>query len=54
MTRWLLRMARWAQRPPSEGRIKLVLAIIVICLAVFAVEWMGWWPDWATAQKMRH
>ena len=30
-----------------------VLAIIAACLAIFGIEWLGLWPDWATAEKMR-
>lgn len=53
MTRWLVRMSHWARNPPSEKRVILVLAIILVCLAIFGIEWLGLWPDWATAQKMR-
>ena len=42
---WLFRMARWAQNPPSAGRVKLVLAIIVACLALYAIEYYVGWPD---------
>jgi hypothetical protein len=53
MGRWLLRMSRWSRNPPSEKKIKFVLAIIVVALVIVGIEAMGWWPDWATAQKMR-
>lgn len=53
MTRWFLRMARWAHRPPSEKQVRMVLAIVLVCLVIAGIEWMGWWPDWATAQRMR-
>lgn len=43
--RWLFRMARWAQNPPSEKRVKFVFAIIGICLATFAVEYFFGWPE---------
>ena len=43
--RWLFRMARWAQNPPSEGRVKLVFGIIAVCLALFAVEYFVGWPE---------
>jgi len=50
---WLLRMARWARNPPSWGRVKLVVAVIVVCLALVAAErWIGW-PDWATVDRVR-
>lgn len=48
--RWLLRMAKWSHRPPSEKRVKLVLGIIVLCLALFAVERYIGWPDWMTVE----
>lgn len=42
---WLLRMRRWVQHPPSAARVKLVLAVVAICLALYAIErWIGW-PD---------
>lgn len=53
MGRWFLRMSRWARNPPSEQRFWLVLGIVAASLTIFAVEWMGWWPDWATAQRLR-
>lgn len=53
MNRWLLHMARWAHRPPSAKTVKLVLGIVALCLIVFGIEWLGLWPDWATAEKMR-
>lgn len=49
----LLRMAKWARHPPSEARVKMVLAIVAVCLSVFAVErWVGW-PDWMTVDAVR-
>ena len=44
--RWLFRMARWAQSPPSEKRVKFVFAIIAICLVIFGIEYFVGWPDW--------
>lgn len=41
--RWLLRMRLWAQRPKSETQVKILLGIVGICLALYAVErWIGW------------
>ena len=48
--RWLLRMARWAHRPPGEKRVKLVLGIVALCLVIFAVEYVFGWPDWMTVE----
>ena len=47
---WFLRMARWARRPPSEDRVKLVLIVVVLCLALAAVEHFFGWPDWMTTK----
>ncbi|SEK29013.1 hypothetical protein SAMN05421666_1968 [Roseovarius nanhaiticus] len=44
-SRWLLRMTRWAQNPPSAGRVKFVFAIIGICVALYAVERIWGWPE---------
>ncbi len=38
-------MARWAQTPPSARRVKFVLAIAVLCIALFAVEYYFGWPE---------
>lgn len=49
--RHLLRMARLARHPPSKKRLKMVILVIVICAALFAVErWIGW-PEALTAEK---
>lgn len=51
-TGWLLRMARWARRPPSEGRVLWVLIVVAICAALVAVEWlMGGWPEVLTPDR---
>lgn len=40
-----LRMAKWARHPPSAARVKLVLAVIALCLGLFAVERLFGWPE---------
>ncbi|MFO7921933.1 hypothetical protein DZD18_14410 [Rhodobacteraceae bacterium W635] len=45
---WLVRMRRWAQNPPSWRRVVLVVAVIVFCLALAALELVFGWPDWLT------
>lgn len=50
---WLLRAKRWVQNPPSWGRVKLVLAVIGLCLALVAVERLVGWPDWLTVDSLR-
>ena len=49
--KWLIRMAGWARNPPSPGRVKLVIGVIVLCLALYGVEQIWGWPDWLTPNK---
>tara|TARA_R110002049_G_scaffold23545_10_gene83727 strand:+ start:117384 stop:117557 length:174 start_codon:yes stop_codon:yes gene_type:complete len=49
---WLLRMSRWARNPPSLKRVLLVFGVIALALIIGGIEWMGWWPDWATAERI--
>ncbi len=48
---WLFRMKRWAQNPPSWRKVRFVLIIVLICLALFAVERIFGWPDWLTPDR---
>ncbi len=50
---WLLRAARWVRNPPSGGRVRLVLVVIVLVVLLGTIEWMGWVPDWATQERPR-
>ncbi|UOA31659.1 hypothetical protein DSM110093_01430 [Sulfitobacter sp. DSM 110093] len=50
--RWLLRMSQWARNPPSTKRVIVVFAIIAAALAIGLIEWLGYWPDWATAERI--
>ena len=50
---WFLRMARWARNPPSAGRVKLVLAVIVLCLLLVGYEQIFGWPEALTVDRMR-
>lgn len=50
---WLLRATQWVRNPPSPGRVKLVLAIVAIAIAIVAIEKLGFWPDWATLEGGR-
>jgi len=51
--RWLFRMKRWAQNPPSWARVKFVFAIIAICIALFAYEAFYGWPDALTPNRIK-
>ena len=44
--RQLLRMARWARRPPGEKQVRLVLAVIALALAIWGLERVFGTPDW--------
>ena len=50
--RWLLRMSNWARNPSSKKRVIVVFAIIAAALAIGLIEWLGYWPDWATAERI--
>jgi len=50
-TRWLLRMKRWADRPPSRGRVKFVFYIILACAMLYAYEYFYGWPEFLTVEK---
>lgn len=43
---WLIRMARWARRPPSLRHVIIVLVTLGICLALVGFEHLWGWPDW--------
>jgi hypothetical protein len=49
---WLFRMSRWARNPPSAKRVKLVFGIIALAFVIWGIEWLGYWPDWATAERI--
>lgn len=50
---WLLRMAKWARNPPSWGRVKLVVAVVSACLALYAIEAIFGWPEALTVERLR-
>ncbi len=50
---WLMRASRWARHPPSAGRVKLVLAVIAVAVAIVVLDKTGYWPDWARMDRMR-
>ncbi len=50
---WLLRAKRWAQNPPSPGRIKLVFAVIAVCAALWGYEQIFGWPEALTPNDLR-
>ncbi|MGR3486195.1 MAG: hypothetical protein ACU0BF_12680 [Paracoccaceae bacterium] len=49
---WLMRAAMWARRPPSWGRVVLVVGVIAACLALLGAERLGLTPDWMATERM--
>ena len=49
---WLFRMSRWARNPPSPTRVKLVFGVIALAALIWGIEWMGWWPEWASTERI--
>ena len=50
---WFLRAKRWAQNSPSMGRVKLVVAVVALCLLIVGAEWAGLVPDWISDRPAR-
>lgn len=48
---WLLRMSQWVRNPPSPRRVKLVVGVIAACVVIVLIEWLGFWPEWATIER---
>ena len=48
---WLLRASRWSRRPPSLGRVAVVLGVLALCLALAGIERAGLWPDALTPER---
>jgi hypothetical protein len=40
-------MSKWVRNPPSAGRLKLIAAVIAVCVAIVVLDHYGFWPDWA-------
>jgi hypothetical protein len=50
VARILVQAAQWLRHPPSRTHLRILVAVIVLALALVAVEtWFGW-PDWARVQ----
>lgn len=47
------RMSRWARKPPSEQRVKLVLAVIAIALMIWGAERIFGSPEWMKMEPLR-
>ncbi len=49
---WLLRMKQWARNPAPMWKVKLVAGVAVACLAIYGLQWAGYWPDALTLQRL--
>ena len=49
---WFVRMARWARNPPSWRTVKVVFAVVLACLALYAVDRIWGWPDMLTPDRV--
>ncbi|MCC0063965.1 MAG: hypothetical protein H6895_07745 [Defluviimonas sp.] len=43
--RHLVRMSRWARHPPPLWRVKLVFAVVALCLLIVGLDHFGLWPE---------
>lgn len=48
---WLMRMAKWARRPPSLRQVQIGAVVLALALAIWGLEALGLWPDWARIEK---
>lgn len=49
---WLLRATRWARNPPSAKRVKLVAAVVALCLAIWGLEQLFGFPAWLEPERL--
>ncbi|MET4127188.1 hypothetical protein [Roseovarius sp. MBR-6] len=50
---WLLRLARWARRPPGPRTVRLWLIVIGIALTIAGIEFFLGWPEALTLEPRR-
>ncbi|PKQ11908.1 MAG: hypothetical protein CVT70_11610 [Alphaproteobacteria bacterium HGW-Alphaproteobacteria-1] len=50
---WLLRLARWARRPPGPRTVRLWLIVIGIALSIAGIEYLFGWPEALTLEPRR-
>jgi hypothetical protein len=48
---WLVRAKRWARRPPSTRRIKLVFGVVLACLVLVGIEKFIGVPEWMQLER---
>ncbi|WP_146620164.1 hypothetical protein [Acuticoccus sediminis] len=47
-----LRMVMWVRRRPSRQFMIAAVAVIVLAAVLVTIEKLGWWPDWAHADRV--
>ena len=52
--RSIVRMAKWARRPPSLKMVIMVFSIVAIGLLIAGIEHYVGWPDTLTADPKGH
>ncbi len=50
---WLLRAKRWAENPPSAARVRLVLIVLALCLAIAGIDYFWDLPEWMIPNDTR-
>lgn len=48
---WLMRMARWARRPPSLRQVQIAGVVLLIAVSIWGLDKAGLWPDWARMER---
>lgn len=49
---WFLRMSRWARHPPSWRQVKLVVAVVAVCILIVVLERIFGWPEALTVNRV--
>ena len=47
----LLRMAKWARKPPSAKMVRLGAVVLALCLVLLGIEYIFGWPDALTPNQ---
>ncbi|CAH0197878.1 hypothetical protein [Roseomonas sp. CECT 9278] len=51
LIRILVQAAQWLRHPPSRTHVRIMVAVVVLALALVAIEtWVGW-PDWGRVDQ---
>ncbi|WP_121065051.1 hypothetical protein [Chachezhania antarctica] len=51
--RHFVKMSRLAKHPPSTRKMIVMAVMIGLAALVAGIEKLGYWPDWATAERHR-